>query len=117
MIRPSGDVAVYLCLDPVDFRKQSAGLALIVEGDLQLSPFEPAIFAFVNRRRNQCRLLIWERNGFVLWSKRLESEQFRWPESDGAVASLSVQQLNWLLDGLDLAQWRPHRRLQFDAIA
>ena len=117
MIRPGGEVPVYLCIDPVDFRKQSAGLALIVEGDLQVSPFEPAIFAFVNRRRNQCRLLMWERNGFVLWSKRLESEQFRWPVSEADTVTMTVQQLNWLLDGIDLTQWRPHRALQFDAVA
>ena len=92
MIRPSGKLPVYVCVEPVDFRKQSAGLALIVEAELTLNPFEPAVFAFVNRRRNQCRLLFWERNGFVLWSKRLESEQFRWPVFEEQTVTLTVQQ-------------------------
>lgn len=117
MIRPSGEsLPVYLCLAPLDFRKQITGLAEIVQGELELNPFEPAVFGFVNRRRNQCKLLCWERNGFVLWTKRLERERFCWPDQDGVTVSLSVQQLNWLLDGLDLSRWRPHRPLQFDAV-
>jgi transposase len=117
MIRPSGvGVAVFLCVEPVDFRKQSAGLAEIVQGDLTLNPFDRAIFGFVNRRRNQCRLLMWERNGFVLWGKRLEKELFSWPQANSATLSLSMQELNWLLDGLDLSRWRPHRALQFESV-
>jgi hypothetical protein len=49
---------------------------------------------------------VWERNGFVLW-QRLERERFHWPRADGATMVLSGQQLNWLLDGFDLARWRP----------
>ena len=116
MIRPTGSLAVYLCVEPVDFRKQIPGLATIVQGDLDLNPFEPAVFGFVNRKRDQCRLLLWERNGFVLWNKRLERERFWWPEADEMTVTLSVEQLNWLLDGLDLSRWQPHRALQFEAV-
>ncbi len=116
MMRPTGDVAIYLCMAPVDMRKQSSSLAAFVEGDLNLDPFASAIFGFVNRRRTQCRLLMWERNGFVLWNKRLEQERFHWPRADGGVVNLSVQQLNWLLDGIDLSRWRPHSALQFESV-
>ncbi|EPN64043.1 ISPsy5, Orf1 [Pseudomonas syringae pv. actinidiae ICMP 18807] len=53
-----------------------------------------------------------ERNGFCLWLKRLESERFKTSpdETDQAIV-LTVQELNWLLDGFDLWRNRPHKVL------
>lgn len=117
MIRPNApSMPVYLCLKPVDFRMQSAGLAALVQVHLELDPFADAIFAFTNRRHNAVKLLVWERNGHVLWHKRLERDRFQWPRADGADAAtvnLSVEALNFLLDGLDLRFWRPHAPLEY----
>jgi transposase len=51
-------------------------------------------------------------NGFCLWLKRLESERFKLPpdEVDEAIV-LTVQELNWLLDGVDLWRNSPHKVL------
>ena len=118
MMRPPNSLAeVYLCLDPVDFRKQINGLAALVADVLALDPFSEHLFVFTNRKRDRVKVLYWERSGFVLWMKRLERERFAWPRGEGAVATLSGQQLNWLLDGFDLAHWRPHRRLHYDIVA
>ena len=87
---------------------------MLVESTLHLNPLSSAVFAFTNRRRDRVKLLVWERNGYVLWFKRLEAERFRWPKEDAPVVSLSGQELNWLLDGLDLRFWRPHQRLHFE---
>ena len=118
-MRPPNDgVEVYLCLDPVDFRKQINGLAALVQDVLGGDPFNEALFVFTNRRRDRVKVLYWERSGFVLWMKRLERERFHWPCGNGtATLTLSGQELNWLLDGFDLARWRPHRRLHYDAVA
>jgi len=92
MIRPSGSgVEVYVCLEPVDFRKQSAGLAALVQVELELDPFAPALFVFTNRRRTGVKILTWERNGFVLWFKRLERHHFHWPRSHAPQALLCPQ--------------------------
>ncbi len=114
MIRPAGDsVEVYLCVEPVDFRKQSAGLATLVQDVLELDPFSAKLFAFTNRRRSQCRLLYWERTGFVLWTKRLEKARFAWPKRSDTVVSLSVRELNLLLDGYDIWRFQPHAPLRY----
>jgi transposase len=118
VIRPSLELGeVYICIEPVDFRKQAAGLAAVVQDELALNPFSEQVFAFTNRRTDRVRLLMWERNGFVLWSKRLERQRFHWPRSEGAVMTLTGQELNWLLDGFDLSRWQPHHRLDYRWVA
>ncbi len=77
MIRPAHHgIEVWLCVEPVDFRKQITGLATLVQDQLSKDPFSAQLFAFTNRRRTQCRILYWERCGFVLWHKRLERARF-----------------------------------------
>lgn len=104
---------VHVHLEPVDMRKSIDGLAAIVELELDLSPFSPALFVFSNRARDKVKLLYWERNGFVLWYKRLEKQRFRWPKNASTVSS---QQLSWLLDGLDIEAMQPHSTLQFKGV-
>ena len=96
-----------------NFRKSIDGLSAIIELELGQSPFEPTLFAFTNRRRDKVKLLYWERNGFVLWYKRLESERFRWPRLEQSSLSLSPNELSWLLDGIDIGQLKPHKTLHF----
>ena len=76
MIRPSAAAVVYLCVAPTDLRKQATSLALLVEQGLKRNIFEPALYVFSNARRDRIRILYWERNGLVLWSKRLRERAF-----------------------------------------
>ena len=115
MIRPAlRDIEVYLCIEPVDFRKQINGLSLWVESAMSLDPLSQAVFAFTNRRRDRVKLLTWEGNGYVMWQKRLEVDRFHWPRADESVVTLTGQELNFLLDGLDLRFFRPHRALHYE---
>jgi transposase len=54
---------VYLLREPIDFRLNINGLALLVEQALGLNPFAPGAYVFGNRRRNRVKILGWERNG------------------------------------------------------
>jgi hypothetical protein len=53
MMRPDAHIAVYVCVTPVDMRKQAATLALIVEQTLKRNIFEPALYVFSNERRKR----------------------------------------------------------------
>ena len=118
MLRPADELTeVYVCVGPVDMRKQIAGLSALVQDELELNPFEAKLFAFCNRRRTLCRLLYWEQSGFVLWTKKLERERFHWPRSVNQAVQLTGRELNWVLDGLDLTKWRPHERLHYEFVA
>ena len=120
-----GDVTIYLAQDPVDFRLGINGLSTMVEATLRFDPFGRNLFCFVNKRRNQIKVLYWQRSGFCLWLKRLEEERFRWPvhllplESETArppVVELDEDQFLWLLEGLDLKHLKPHRALEYRSV-
>ena len=72
--------------------------------------FDGAVFGFANARRDRVKLVAWERNGLVLWSKRLERERFVWPTTHETTVSLTGRELNALLDGFDVFR-RGHREL------
>ena len=118
MLRPSGEAQVYVYRDPVDMRKSINGLSVLVESEFDYSPMSGALFVFCNRSRDKVKLLYWERNGFVLWYKRLEKHKFKWltPVADQETVSISGKQLNQLLDGLDIFQ-QPHASLFYDNIS
>ena len=107
--------AIYLYRDPVDFRKQSAGLAAIVEQEIGQNPFE-GLYAFTNRHRNRIKCLYWERNGFVLYYKALAEEKFHWPRQGEEVVTLTSEQINWLLDGYDITWMKGHKILHYESV-
>ncbi len=112
MFRLNEDVAVWLHRDAIDFRKSINGLAALVQHDLGFDPFARAVYVFPNRRRDRVKILGWDRNGFWLLQKRLEDQRFVWPRGGAHVVELTVQQLHWLLDGIDLAAMRGHREFK-----
>ena len=109
--------AVYLHREPIDFRKNINGLASLVEHRLGLNAFEQSVFVFGNRRKDRIKILGWDRNGFWLLQKRLEDARFMWPRHDSAVVRLTVQQLHWLLDGIDLSAMRGHAGIMYQSAA
>jgi transposase len=101
---------IYCHRDAVDFRKSINGLMMIVENEMQLSPFSGALFIFCNKSRDKLKALYWDQTGFCLWYKRLEKEKFKWPrKSKQAIMELSEQQWDWLLSGLDLTRMQVHQ--------
>jgi len=117
MIRPGDEMRVHLCRDRVDFRKQMRGLSVLVQEELDLDPFSAHLFAFCNRRRDHVRLLYWERNGFAMWQKKLETDKFPWPrEVNQEVLELSGRELNWLLDGIDVFAMKPHDAIFYESV-
>lgn len=118
MIRPCNSIEkIYLCRDPIDFRKAINGLSLIVEETLCLDPFSSQLFVFTNKRRNKIKILVWDRTGFILWLKSLDDAQFKWPLKDEKeVLSINGQQLNWLLDGIDIFAMKAHKTLHYSTV-
>jgi transposase len=112
MFRLDEGLKVYLHREPIDFRLSINGLSLLVEQSLGLDPFAACVYVFSNRRRNRVKLLGWERNGFWLLLKRLERDRFIWPEHS-AMPTLTIEQLHWLLEGIDIAVVQRHPRREY----
>ena len=109
---------VYLCREPVDFRKAINGLSVLVEQELGLNPFDSTLHVFINRQHTKIKILYWHRNGFCLWLKRLESEKFAWPSNtESATQTITIQEFEWLLEGFDLWQNKPHKTLHFASVS
>jgi transposase len=103
---------VYLHRPAVDFRLNINGLATLVETALGLDPFARCAYVFSNRRRNRVKILLWDRSGYWLMYKRLEQDRFAWP-AEGVVPTLSIEQLHWLLEGIDLAAMQRHAKREY----
>ena len=65
MMRPDANVAVFVCVAPVDMRKQAATLALIVEQTLKRNIFEPALYVFSNAQRDRIKIVYWQQERSV----------------------------------------------------
>jgi len=48
--------------------------------------------------------------------KRLEQDRFTWPD-EAVVPTLTVEQLHWLLDGIDLAVTQRHPQRFYERVA
>ena len=116
MFRFDERLKVYLHRPPIDFRLSINGLAVLVEQALGQDPFAAAVYVFSNRRRNRVKILAWDRTGFWLLLKRLEQDRFIWPD-EKIVPSLTVEQLHWLLEGIDLAAAQRHPQRFYERVA
>lgn len=97
-----------------DMRKQINGLSRLVE-ELGQEPFSESLFLFCGRDRRRLKTLYWDRNGFCLWTKRLERHRFPWPSTTEAVREISLEQLRQLLAGIDF--FHAHERLEYTTIS
>lgn len=104
---------ILLYQNPIDMRKSIDGLALLVTEHFDSAPTSGSLYVFCNRAKDKIKILYWDRNGFCLWYKRLEQEQFCISYSSSGVAQLSQQQLGWLLDGLDYKAIQGHKSLTY----
>jgi len=94
---PSG-TPIYLCTEPVDFRKGFDGLTGIVTAKLGQNVINGSLFLFVNRRRDRIKALWWETGGLTLWYRRLEQGTVELPKpADG--------QTHVTIDSVELAMW------------
>ena len=104
---------VYLVSGVTDMRKATQGLSLIVSEQLGHNPFDGSVFVFCNRQRDKLKILYWERNGFWLYYRTLEQGKFQWPTAKAQpTLSLTLRELQWLLDGLSHTQRQAHAEIQ-----
>jgi len=104
-------VRIFLCLAPTDMRRSFDGLAAMVPASLSHDPLSGHLFVFRNRRGDRVKVLWWDRDGYALWYKRLESGVFRFPErNDSGAVEVSSSDLTLVLEGIDVRGVRRDKR-------
>ena len=73
-------VRVYFATQPMNLRKSYDGLSNEVRSILREDPLSGHVFVFLNRRKNQVKLLLWTRGGLTIVQKRLERGTFTFPQ-------------------------------------
>lgn len=72
MFFPEGQVRVFLYGQPVSMRLSFDGLYALTRHSLQQDPLSGNLFAFINRKATQIKVLYFDRTGLCVWGKRLE---------------------------------------------
>ena len=98
MIGLPQNTKIFLCTEPVDFRKGFDGLTGVVTTTLGRNVTDGSLFLFVNRRRDRIKALWWETGGLTLWYRRLEKGTVELPKPQG-------DQLHITIDNVELAMW------------
>ena len=108
---------IYIANFPVDMRKSIDGLMLLAETHFASNITDGAYYVFGNKIKDKIKILYWDKNGFALWYKRLESERFNLIYSDKSEVTLSANQLQWLLSGLAYQNLQGHAEKSYDIFA
>ena len=98
----AGNVQVWVATAPVDMRKSFDGLAEHVRAFLGHDPLCGHLFVFRNRSTERVKILWWDRNGLVLFYKRLERGTFQFPSSTDKSMAIDSAQLLRLLEGMQI---------------
>ena len=114
----SAAVRVFLCTRPTDLRRGFDGLSGLVQECFSQDVLTGHLFLFLNRRRDRIKILYFDRDGLVIWYKRLEVGSFQNPAptpgvtqlSGSAGIELSVTDLALILGGIDLTTARRRKR-------
>jgi transposase len=116
---------VYFAIAPQNLHRSFDGLSNEIRHALGHDPLSGHVFVFLNRRKNQVKLIVWTRGGFTIVHKRLERGTFTFPKRvvDGATSvAIDVHELAMLLEGIDVSRaktkprWEPPPRARATTI-
>ncbi len=108
-------VRVFLATEPVDLRASFYRLASHVRATLDHDPQSGHLYVFLGKGGHLVKVLFWDRSGYCIFSKKLESSKFRLPDDipEGAKRhEVDFAILTLLLEGIDLRG--AHRRKSYE---
>lgn len=97
---------IWLAVEPTDMRCGFDRLAERVRAVIGQDPLGDSLFLFRSRRGDRLKILSWDRDGFILWYKRLESGVFKLPRGEAGARSVELRasELAMVLDGIDMSK-------------
>ena len=97
---------IWLAVEATDMRCGFDRLAERVSAVISQDPLSGHLFVFASRRHERLKILTWDRDGYVLWYKRLEAGIFKLPRVEQGVHSVELRasELAMMLDGIDMTK-------------
>ena len=105
---------IWLAAEATDMRCGFDRLAAQVQVVTGESPLSGHLFVFRSRCGSRLKILLWDRDGFALWYKRLEAGVFKLPKLTPGTRSVELRasELAMLLEGIDLSKLKRTPRYQ-----
>jgi transposase len=99
---------IWLAVEATDMRCGFDRLAERVSAVISQDPLSGHLFVFASRRHERLKILTWDRDGYVLWYKRLEAGVFKLPRVEQGARSVELRpsELAMMLDGIDMTKLR-----------
>ena len=97
---------IWLAAEATDMRCGFDRLAERVRVVIGQDPLSNSMFIFRSRRGDRLKILLWDRDGFVLWYKRLETGVFKLPRVTAGARSVELRasELAMIVDGIDVSK-------------
>jgi transposase len=97
---------IWLAAEAADMRCGFDRLAERVQTVIGQDPLAGHLFVVRSRRGDRLKILAWDRDGFVLWYKRLETGVFKLPKVEAGAPSVELRasELAMILDGIDVSR-------------
>ncbi|MDZ4709355.1 MAG: IS66 family insertion sequence element accessory protein TnpB [Saprospiraceae bacterium] len=112
MLHLSKGQGYWLYGEDTDMRKGFDRLHGLVKDQMHQDIFRGDIYIFINKRRNQIKLLHWEGDGLSMYYKRLEKGTYELPRGtiQGGGITISSEQLQYILSGIILNSIKRRKR-------
>ena len=101
MFFPEGHVRVFVYGEPVKMNLSYDGLYGLTKNRLGRDPLDGSLYAFINRRANQIKVLYFDRTGLCIWGMRLERGRFLRDWSTVRTREMDWTGLKLLLEGIE----------------
>jgi len=97
---------IWLAVEATDMRCGFDRLAERVSAVISQDPLSGHLFVLASRRHERLKILTWDRDGYVLWYKRLEAGVFKLPRVEQGARSVELRasELAMMLDGIDMTK-------------
>jgi transposase len=97
---------IWMASEATDMRCGFDRLAERVTAVIGEDPLSGHLFLFRSRRGDRLKILHWDRDGFVVWYKRLEDGVFKLPRPREGARSMELRasELAMILDGIDVSK-------------
>jgi transposase len=106
MLIPYENRPIFIASQPVDFRMSIDGLSNFIQKNNKTQLHDGSIYVFYNKHRDKIKCLFWDRNGFVLYYKRLDKCKFKIKNMLRSIENISGEELEILLSGFEASDFQ-----------